>query len=108
MTASAEQFALRLHKVSKAFGGVQALNAVDFEVRAGEVHCLAGGKRLREIDADQSGDRRAPARERGADRAVWHCSGSDQSGDGAADGGFCHLAGSGAVPAYECGREYRF
>lgn len=42
MTASAEQFALRLHKVSKAFGGVQALNAVDFEVRAGEVHCLAG------------------------------------------------------------------
>lgn len=42
MTASAEQFALRLHEVSKAFGGVQALNAVDFEVRAGEVHCLAG------------------------------------------------------------------
>tara|TARA_R100000935_G_scaffold55908_2_gene86499 strand:+ start:22 stop:1524 length:1503 start_codon:yes stop_codon:yes gene_type:complete len=42
MTASAERFALRLHKVSKAFGGVQALNQVDFEVRAGEVHCLAG------------------------------------------------------------------
>lgn len=41
-TAPAEQFALRLHKVSKAFGGVQALNQVDFEVRAGEVHCLAG------------------------------------------------------------------
>ena len=41
-TASAERFALRLHKVSKAFGGVQALNKVDFEVRAGEVHCLAG------------------------------------------------------------------
>ena len=42
MTAEADRFALRLHKVSKAFGGVQALNAVDFEVRAGEVHCLAG------------------------------------------------------------------
>lgn len=42
MTAPAERFALRLHKVSKAFGGVQALNKVDFEVRAGEVHCLAG------------------------------------------------------------------
>jgi simple sugar transport system ATP-binding protein len=42
MTALAERFALRLHKVSKAFGGVQALNQVDFEVRAGEVHCLAG------------------------------------------------------------------
>ncbi|MEP2780852.1 MAG: sugar ABC transporter ATP-binding protein [Pseudoruegeria sp.] len=40
--ASAERFALRLHKISKAFGGVQALNRVDFEVRAGEVHCLAG------------------------------------------------------------------
>ena len=41
-TAPAERFALRLHKVSKAFGGVQALNKIDFEVRAGEVHCLAG------------------------------------------------------------------
>ena len=40
--APAEEFALRLHKVSKSFGGVQALNQVDFEVRAGEVHCLAG------------------------------------------------------------------
>ena len=37
--APAEEFALRLHKVSKSFGGVQALNQVDFEVRAGEVHC---------------------------------------------------------------------
>ncbi|EBA06123.1 sugar ABC transporter ATP-binding protein [Sagittula stellata] len=42
MTAEADRFALRLHRVSKAFGGVQALKAVDFEVRAGEVHCLAG------------------------------------------------------------------
>lgn len=43
MTAApAERFALRLHKVSKAFGGVQALNKVDFEVRVGEIHCLAG------------------------------------------------------------------
>lgn len=41
-TAEADRYALRLHKVSKAFGGVQALNRVDFEVRAGEVHCLAG------------------------------------------------------------------
>ncbi len=41
-TAPADRFALRLHKVCKAFGGVQALNQVDFEVRAGEVHCLAG------------------------------------------------------------------
>ncbi|MFQ6550149.1 sugar ABC transporter ATP-binding protein [Aestuariibius sp. 2305UL40-4] len=34
--------ALRLTSVSKTFGGVKALQAVDFEVRAGEVHCLAG------------------------------------------------------------------
>ncbi|MEL7347110.1 MAG: sugar ABC transporter ATP-binding protein [Pseudomonadota bacterium] len=34
--------ALRLRSVSKTFGGVKALQSVDFEVRAGEVHCLAG------------------------------------------------------------------
>ncbi len=34
--------ALRLRNVSKTFGGVKALQSVDFEVLAGEVHCLAG------------------------------------------------------------------
>ena len=34
--------ALRLRNVSKRFGGVAALDALDFEVGAGEVHCLAG------------------------------------------------------------------
>ena len=34
--------ALRLRSVSKTFGGVRALDGVDFEVRQGEVHCLAG------------------------------------------------------------------
>ncbi|NOD77662.1 MULTISPECIES: sugar ABC transporter ATP-binding protein [unclassified Ruegeria] len=34
--------ALRLRNVSKTFGGVKALQSVDFEVRPGEVHCLAG------------------------------------------------------------------
>ena len=37
-----ESFALRLKGVSKVFGGVKALDSVDFDVRAGEVHCLAG------------------------------------------------------------------
>jgi simple sugar transport system ATP-binding protein len=37
-----DRFALRLRGISKHFGGVKALEAVDFEVRAGEVHCLAG------------------------------------------------------------------
>ena len=34
--------ALRFRHVSKAFGGVKALDDVAFEVLAGEVHCLAG------------------------------------------------------------------
>ena len=34
--------ALRLRGVSKTFGGLRALDHVDFEVREGEVHCLAG------------------------------------------------------------------
>jgi simple sugar transport system ATP-binding protein len=34
--------ALRLRGVSKRFGGVRALEAVDFDLAAGEVHCLAG------------------------------------------------------------------
>ncbi len=37
-----ERFALRLKGVSKSFGGLNALDAIDFEVKVGEVHCLAG------------------------------------------------------------------
>ena len=37
-----EPLALRLTNVSKTFGGVRALQNVSFEVRSGEVHCLAG------------------------------------------------------------------
>ena len=33
---------LRVEGVSKRFGGVQALKAIDFEARAGEVHALVG------------------------------------------------------------------
>jgi simple sugar transport system ATP-binding protein len=33
---------LQLARVSKVFGGVRALWDVDFELRRGEVHCLAG------------------------------------------------------------------
>lgn len=33
---------LELHDVSKRFGGVRALNGIDFDVAVGEVHCLAG------------------------------------------------------------------
>jgi rhamnose transport system ATP-binding protein len=38
--AEAHQFELR--GISKAFGGVQALHAVDFELRPGEIHALVG------------------------------------------------------------------
>ncbi len=34
--------AIRFQNISKIFGGVRALDAVDFTVEAGEVHCLAG------------------------------------------------------------------
>ncbi len=40
--ASDAPFALRLSHVSKVFGGVRALDDVVFELREGEVHCLAG------------------------------------------------------------------
>ncbi len=33
---------LRLTDLSKRFGGVKALDGIDWEVRAGEVHCLVG------------------------------------------------------------------
>ena len=34
--------ALRLSNISKRFGGVQALDSLNFDIHAGEVHCLAG------------------------------------------------------------------
>lgn len=33
---------LSMHNVSKRYTGVQALDAVDFDIRQGEIHCLAG------------------------------------------------------------------
>ena len=40
--ASTSSDAVRLTNVSKTFGGLKALDAIDFTVRQGEVHCLAG------------------------------------------------------------------
>lgn len=37
------QQAVEMRSISKGFNGVNVLNDVDFEVRAGEVHALAGG-----------------------------------------------------------------
>lgn len=41
-TTAAAAPAIRFEHVSKVFGGVRALDDVSFEVRQGEVHCLAG------------------------------------------------------------------
>jgi len=41
-TASDTRPLLELHGISKSFGSVQALDDVDFEVRAGEVMALVG------------------------------------------------------------------
>jgi len=41
-TAVATAPAIRFEHISKVFGGVRALDDVSFDVRQGEVHCLAG------------------------------------------------------------------
>lgn len=41
-TASPSTPFLDLRNISKRFGGVRALEAIDFDVAVGEVHCLAG------------------------------------------------------------------
>ncbi|MEO1020778.1 MAG: sugar ABC transporter ATP-binding protein, partial [Pseudomonadota bacterium] len=42
MNAPANRTLLKLEAISKSFGGVQALDAVDFSLQAGEVHALVG------------------------------------------------------------------
>jgi len=42
LDSGAERHALRMKGVTKIFGGIKALDNVDFEVLEGEVHCLAG------------------------------------------------------------------
>jgi simple sugar transport system ATP-binding protein len=42
LDSATERYALRLKGVSKVFGGIKALDKVDFDVLEGEVHCLAG------------------------------------------------------------------
>ena len=41
-TAMENDLVLKLAKVSKSFGPVRALRAVDFELRKGEIHAIAG------------------------------------------------------------------
>lgn len=40
--ATSSGYALKLSNVSKRFGGVQALDDISFDVKVGEIHCLAG------------------------------------------------------------------
>ena len=54
--AAADPF-LALRSIRRSFGGVQALDGVTLDVRAGEVHCLAGENGSGKVHAHQ-GDRR--------------------------------------------------
>ncbi len=42
MSEQRADYALKLDNIDKTFGGVRALDGVSFDVRKGEVHCLAG------------------------------------------------------------------
>ena len=59
---------LKISNVSKAFGAIQALRGVDFELRRGEVHAHRRRERRRQIDADEH-HRRHPAARQRRDRA---------------------------------------
>ena len=63
-----DEIVLEISNVSKAFGAVQALRGVDFELRRGEVHADRRRERRREIDADEH-HRRHPAARQRRDRA---------------------------------------
>ena len=102
-----DAYALRLHGLTKSFGGVTALDGVSFDVRAGEVHCIAGEngcgkstliKLVTGVYAPDAADlielvRAASQRHHaGSGPRAW------RGGD---------LAGSGAVSAYVGGRKHR-
>ena len=61
MPPVADRPLLRLHRVSKAFGAVQALTDVDLDVHPGEVARPGGRQRGRQVDAGQDPRRRPSA-----------------------------------------------
>ena len=55
---------LELRKATKKYAGVPAIEDVDFELLAGEVHALRRRERRRQVDADQGDGGRGPAHAR--------------------------------------------
>ena len=62
--------AVRMTGISKSFGGIRALDGVDFEVFAGEVHALLGGNGGGEVHRPEGPERRSRAGGR-RDRSWW-------------------------------------
>ena len=54
--------AVVMRGIAKSFGGVAALENVDFSVRKGEIHALLGGNGAGKIDRSEDAFRRAQAR----------------------------------------------